>query len=79
MFGCDLLFTLLIALVIPTRGGIAQRRSRIGHGRSILIWSIAVNGFILHRAMNITVFVGISFRLRYGARCRYTGKLRSNR
>jgi hypothetical protein len=23
------------------------------------IWSIAVNGFILHRAMNVTVFIGI--------------------
>jgi hypothetical protein len=58
MFGCDLLFTLLIALLIPLAGG-ARSAVSIGMGGLILIWSIAVNGFILHRAMNITVFAGI--------------------
>jgi len=58
MFGCDLLFTLLIALLIPLAGG-ARSAISIGMGGLILIWSIAVNGFILHRAMNITVFAGI--------------------
>jgi hypothetical protein len=58
MFGCDLLFTLLIALLIPIAGG-ARSAISIGMGGLILIWSIAVNGFILHRAMNVTVFAGI--------------------
>jgi len=57
MFGCDLLFTLLIALLIPLAGGVRGAVSILGG--LILIWSIAVNGFILHRAMNITIFVGI--------------------
>lgn len=58
MFGCDLLFTLLLALLIPLAGG-ADSAISIGMSGLILIWSIAVNGFILHRAMNITVFAGI--------------------
>lgn len=57
MFGCDLLFTLLIALLIPLAGGVRGAISILGG--LILIWSIAVNGFILHRAMNITIFAGI--------------------
>jgi hypothetical protein len=57
MFGCDLLFTLLIALLIPLAGE-ARNAINIVAGL-ILLWGIAVNGFILHRAMNITVFAGI--------------------
>ena len=41
----------------------------MGHGALIGIWSIAVNGFILHRAMNVTVFVGIFVRVLYGLAC----------
>jgi hypothetical protein len=58
MFGCDLLFTLLIALLIPLAGG-ARSAISIGVGGLILIWGIAVNGFILHRAMNVPVFAGL--------------------
>jgi hypothetical protein len=58
IFGCDLLFTLLVALVVPLAGG-ATSPITMGTAALIGIWSIAVNGFILHRAMNVTVFVGI--------------------
>jgi hypothetical protein len=58
IFGCDLLFTLSFAILIPLSGGAA---SQVIMGMTALlgIWSIAVNGFILHRAMNVTLFVGI--------------------
>ena len=37
-----------------------RQRKMEGEGRPLLgIWSIAVNGFILHRAMNATLFIGI--------------------
>jgi hypothetical protein len=60
IFGCDLLFTLLVALLVPLSGGVGSPVS-VGMAALIGIWSIAVNGFILHRAMNITVFAGILF------------------
>ncbi len=59
MFGCDLLFTLL-AFATVIRSSVASTVPiTMGIGALIGIWSIAVNGFILHRAMNVTVFVGI--------------------
>jgi hypothetical protein len=58
LFGCDLLFTLLAAITISLVGG-TNSPVTMGIGALIGIWSIAVNGFILHRAMNVTVFVGI--------------------
>jgi hypothetical protein len=60
LFGCDLLFTLLVALLVPLLGGTGSPFS-IGVAAVIGFWSIAVNGFILHRAMNISVFAGIIF------------------
>ena len=58
IFGCDLLFTLLVAVLVPLAGGVASPIT-MGMAALIGIWSIAVNGFILHRAMNVTVFIGI--------------------
>jgi len=58
LFGCDLLFTLLVAIAVPLAGGVTSPIT-MGIAALIGIWSIAVNGFILHRAMNVTVFVGI--------------------
>jgi hypothetical protein len=58
MFGCDLLFNLTYVMLVPLAGGVT---SPIIMGVSALLglWSIAVNGFILHRAMNVTLFIGI--------------------
>jgi len=61
LFGCDLLFTILSALLVPLAGDSTSVRSGIID--LIVIWSIAVNGFILHRAMNVTVFIGILLAL----------------
>jgi hypothetical protein len=58
LFGCDLLFTLLAAIAVSLAGGVGSPVT-MGIGALIGIWSIAVNGFILHRAMNVTVFIGI--------------------
>ena len=58
LFGCDLLFTLLAFATVSLVGGINSPVT-MGVGALIGIWSIAVNGFILHRALNVTVFVGI--------------------
>lgn len=58
LFGCDLLFTLLAFITVSLVGGI-NSPIMMGIGALIGVWSIAVNGFILHRALNVTVFVGI--------------------
>ena len=60
LFGCDLLFTILVALLVPLLGG-ADSPFSIGVAAVIGFWSIAVNGFILHRAMNMSLFAGIVF------------------
>jgi hypothetical protein len=62
LFGCDLLFTLLSAILVPLAGSDSSAL-RAGIVDLIVIWSIAVNGFILHRAMNVTVFIGILLAL----------------
>jgi hypothetical protein len=62
LFGCDLLFTLLSAILVPLAGA-DSTALRSGIVDLIVIWSIAVNGFILHRAMNVTVFIGILLAL----------------
>jgi hypothetical protein len=59
MFGCDLLFTSLIAVIVPIVG--ITSPVTVWTWALITIWTIAVYGFILHRAMNVTVFVGIVF------------------
>ena len=58
VFGCDLLFTLAIAILGPLAGG-ATSPVTMGMAALLGIWSIAVNGCILHRAMNVTVAIGI--------------------
>ena len=62
LFGCDLLFTLLSAILVPLASSEATAL-KAGIIDLIVIWSIAVNGFILHRAMNVTVFIGILLAL----------------
>lgn len=62
LFGCDLLFTLLSAVLVPLASSDATA-VKAGIIDLIVIWSIAVNGFILHRAMNVTVFIGILLAL----------------
>jgi hypothetical protein len=64
LFGCQLLFTLLSALLMPLAG--ESNSVRISVFGLIAIWSIAVDGFILHRALNVTVLIGILLALCMG-------------
>ncbi|NJN52046.1 MAG: hypothetical protein HC809_10025 [Gammaproteobacteria bacterium] len=58
MFGCDLIFTVMVGVLMLLVGGVATSM-----GTTLLaligLWSIAVNGFILHRAMEVSVAIGI--------------------
>lgn len=60
MFGCDLLFTVLIGLIATALGGLAAGPLATGVVASLGLWSIAVNGFILHRAIAVSVAIGIA-------------------
>ncbi len=62
LFGCDLLITACFAVVLPLSGllgGGAVTLARV----MFLIWSVAVSGFILHRAMQAPLGVGIGVAL----------------
>ncbi len=58
MFGCDLILTVLVGVTMLAVGGVG---TPVGQGVLALvgIWSIAINGFILHRAMEVSVWIGI--------------------
>lgn len=58
MFGCDLILTVLVGITMLAVGGVT---TAIGQGVLALVglWSIAINGFILHRAMEVSVWIGI--------------------
>ncbi len=62
LFGCDLLLTSLSLALLPIF-------SAAGEGLTLLlvalvsIWSIAVAGYILHRALNVSVLAGILLAL----------------
>lgn len=59
MFGCDLMFTALVGILIPLTGGLGVSSMATGIAALVGLWSIAVNGFILHRAMEVSVAIGI--------------------
>jgi hypothetical protein len=58
VFGCDLIITACYALVMPaaTLGGEAATNVAL---IMFLVWSVAVAGFILHRALEAPLAVGI--------------------
>ncbi len=62
LFGCDLLLTTLLLVllqVLPDHGStFAQSLVAL-----IMIWSVAVSGYILHRALQISVLAGILLAL----------------
>jgi hypothetical protein len=59
IFGCDLFFTAIIGVVATAAGGVGANQVSTGLVAAISMWSIAVNGFILHRAAAVGVVVGI--------------------
>ena len=62
MVGCDLLLTLLVAIVSLFTGDL---KGQLTQGVIVLvgIWSVSVWGYILHHALAITVFQGIFFAI----------------
>jgi hypothetical protein len=60
IFGCDLLFTMLLAGVALASVGAFTTTAK-GIVAIVGIWAIAVNGFILHRAMQVGLASGIAY------------------
>ena len=58
IFGCDLLITACFALVLPISALIGEAAISLALV-AFLIWSVAVGGFILHRALQTQLAVGI--------------------
>ena len=58
IFGCDLLITACFALVLPISRLIGEAAVTLALV-AFLIWSVAVAGFILHRALQTQLAVGI--------------------
>lgn len=59
IFGCDLLITACFALILPMAtllGPMALNLAFLG----FLIWSVAVAGFIMHRALGVQLAVGVA-------------------
>jgi hypothetical protein len=59
IFGCDLLFTVVVAVMATAIGGVGSSNIATGLVAAVGIWSIAVNGFILHRAIEVNVMLGV--------------------
>ena len=58
LFGCDLMITLCFGALLPVVSALgAPGSSFIFLG--FWIWSVAVAGLIVHRAMNVTMSIGI--------------------
>lgn len=59
MFGCDLIITACFGLVLPLAsqlGGMAVSLVFL----AFLIWSVAVAGYILHRALDVQLAIGVA-------------------
>lgn len=58
MFGCDLLITACFALILPVSDLLGPLALSLAF-LAFLIWSVAVAGFILHRALEVPLALGI--------------------
>jgi hypothetical protein len=58
IFGCDLLITACFAVVLPATTLIGEAAITLAL-LAFLVWSVAVAGFILHRALQTQLAVGI--------------------
>jgi hypothetical protein len=61
LFGCDLIITAAFALLLPITSVVPGIASFVF--LLFLVWSIAVAGFILHRALQLHIAVGITVAL----------------
>lgn len=58
LFGCDFLLMVLLSVLLLFTGT-AETPLTMSVLAFVAIWSIAVSGYILHQALQVTVFVGI--------------------
>jgi hypothetical protein len=58
IFGCDLLITACFALVLPLSALLGEAAVSLALV-AFLVWSVAVAGFILHRALQAPLAMGI--------------------
>jgi hypothetical protein len=62
LFGCDLIITGCFALVLPLAVSVGPSLMNATL-LLFLVWSVAVAGFILHRALAVHLAIGIGFAL----------------
>lgn len=62
IFGCDLIITVCFSLVLPLGALLGQFTLTLA-SVAFLIWSVAVAGFILHRALDVQYLFGIGIAM----------------
>lgn len=58
LFGCDLIITACFGLVLPMATQLGQMAVSLVFV-AFLIWSIAVAGYIMHRALDVQLAIGV--------------------
>ena len=58
LFGCDLMLSTLMLIIVQLAAG-PENPFTVGTVLLTSVWSIAITGFILHRAMEISLFAGV--------------------
>jgi hypothetical protein len=58
MFGCDLIITAAFGLVLPLASQLGPMAVSLVF-LAFLIWSVAVAGYILHRALDVQLAIGV--------------------
>lgn len=61
-FGCDLIITACFALVLPVATALGPLALSLAF-LAFLVWSVAVSGFILHRALEVQLALGIGIAM----------------
>jgi hypothetical protein len=62
MFGCDLIITACFGLVLPLASQLGQMAVSLMF-LAFLVWSVAVAGYILHRALDVQLAIGVGVAL----------------
>lgn len=62
LFGCDLLLTLCFGLAVPLLYLLGAQATALA-SLVLMLWSVIVVGFILHRAAEVTLSIGIGLAL----------------
>jgi uncharacterized membrane protein YfbV (UPF0208 family) len=62
LFGCDLVITALFGALLPIAGLLGPEAIRL-LPPLLLIWSVAVYGYILHQALELPMFAGVLMAL----------------